>query len=76
MTELNWSLHCSACGRQESGTALVGVCPDCGQPFLVDLLETPPTHSALRPRWDMWRYSAWLPLGEDEEPVTSVPVDE
>jgi threonine synthase len=46
------------------------VCPECGQPFLVEYDGNPPKKSDLVDRWDMWRYAPLLPLGEQELPVS------
>jgi threonine synthase len=64
-----WSLECSACGHPEAGDARASVCPKCGQPFLVRYSVLPRSHGALLPRWDMWRYSAFLPILATERPV-------
>ncbi|MGQ0765140.1 MAG: threonine synthase [Gemmatimonadota bacterium] len=65
----DWTLSCSACSREEPGDAPVGLCPDCGQPFLA-LLAHVPDRSALLERWDMWRYLPALAMREGEECVT------
>lgn len=65
-----WTLHCSACDRIEGQDAPVGLCPDCGQPFLVRFSSTPPSRDAVTSRWDIWRYSAALPLKDGEVPLT------
>ncbi|HEX6316933.1 MAG TPA: threonine synthase [Gemmatimonadaceae bacterium] len=65
-----WTLSCSACGHPEPQDAPVGLCPDCGQPFLVRFTSSPPSRGALLPRWDLWRYAPALPLGSGEAPVT------
>jgi threonine synthase len=65
-----WTLACSACEHTERGDALASVCPDCGQPYLVHLAELPTSRDSLLDRWDMWRYSALLPLLENESPVS------
>ena len=64
-----WILKCSSCGREEAQDAGVGLCPDCGQPFLVRFTSPPPTRDRIVARWDLWRYAAALPLGSDESPV-------
>jgi threonine synthase len=66
----NWTLTCSACDHTEQGDALATVCPTCGQPYLVRYAELPATRDSLCDRWDMWRYSALLPLHDDESPVS------
>lgn len=50
-----------------------GVCAVCGAPYLVRLAHAPGLEAkraiAKRP-WTMWRYREWLPLMDDEEPVS------
>jgi len=66
----HWHLECSACGHTEPGDARASVCPACGQPYLVRY-DTPfPPREDITSRWDMWRYSAVLPIGEFESPVS------
>lgn len=65
-----WTLACSACGHPEAQDAAVGLCPNCGQPFLAQLDGPAPSRDALLPRWDMWRYAPALPLAEGEVPVS------
>jgi threonine synthase len=65
-----WHLDCSACNHTQAGDTLASVCPLCGQPLLVHYDSALPGREALVPRWDMWRYQALLPLGEDEVPVS------
>ena len=66
----HWHLECSACGHTEPGDARASVCPACGQPYLVRY-DTPfPPREDITSRWDMWRYSAVLPIGEFEAPVS------
>ena len=67
---MSWHLECSGCAHHEAGFARATVCPDCGQPFLVRYDLTPPSRDAVLPRWDMWRYSAVMPLLEGEAPVS------
>jgi threonine synthase len=64
-----WTLNCSACNHQETQEAGVGLCPKCGQPFLVRFTSSPPSRGSILARWDLWRYAAALPIGEDETPV-------
>jgi threonine synthase len=63
-----WSLHCSAC---DAATPLAGasLCPSCGQPLFARYAPVPRT-TPLTPRWDMWRYSPFLPLLPHEAPIT------
>lgn len=65
-----WRLACSACDYQQPGDALASLCPKCGQPFLVEYDGPAPAKADLLERWDMWRYSALLPLTAFEIPVT------
>jgi threonine synthase len=65
-----WHLDCSACDHSQPGDTLASVCPACGQPLLVHYDSAWPTRDAITARWDMWRYSAVLPLRSDEAPVS------
>lgn len=65
-----WHLECSGCARQEAGSARASVCPQCGQPYLVRLDSPAPRREEVAPRWDMWRYSAVMPLMQDEIPIS------
>ena len=65
-----WHLACSACTHTQAGDSRATVCPQCGQPFLVRYDTPVPPRDAVRTRWDMWRYSAMLPIGEFESPVS------
>jgi threonine synthase len=62
-------LFCSSCGHEQPQDAGVGLCPKCGQPFLVRFTSPPPSREKILTRWDLWRYAAALPLGDDEAPV-------
>src|ERR1700754_3856056 len=66
----SWHLECSACAHEAAGLSLASVCPECGQPYLVRFDSPWPDRSAIRDRWDMWRYGAVLPLLDSEEPAT------
>ena len=66
----SWHLDCSACDHSQPGDTLASVCPVCGQPFLVRYDAAWPTREAITSRWDMWRYSAVLPLKTGETPVS------
>src|ERR1051325_3845323 len=66
----SWHLECSECGARESGSIRANVCPVCGLPFLVRYDSSMPPREAVTPRWDMWRYSAVLPLCDGETPVS------
>jgi threonine synthase len=65
-----WILSCSSCGHQEPQDAGVGLCPRCGQPFLVRFTSAPPVRERILARWDLWRYAPALPLGDGEVPVS------
>ena len=69
---LDWHLECSACARTRPADGLATVC-DCGQPWLVryDGRRPGPAGEA-ESRWreGMWRFRAFLPLCQGEEPVT------
>jgi threonine synthase len=69
---LPWTLECSGCGDTREAAGLPGVCPSCGQPYLVRYPSAPaPENKQLGGRRsDMWRFREWLPLAEGEEPVT------
>ena len=64
-----WILRCSSCGHEEAQDAGVGLCPKCGQPFLVHFTSPPPSRERILTRWDLWRYAPALPLGPEETPV-------
>ncbi|HJU65978.1 MAG TPA: threonine synthase, partial [Gemmatimonadaceae bacterium] len=66
----SWTLECSACGAATAGSGRASVCTACGQALLVRLDEFPAAGTDLLPRWDMWRYSAMLPLREGEAPIS------
>ena len=49
------------------------MCEICGSPYLVryNALPSPELKTRLRrQRWSMWRYDMWLPLADEEHPVT------
>lgn len=64
-----WTLACSACASP-ADVATATVCTACGQPLLATYTSPIPARDELLPRWDMWRYSAVLPLADGEEPVS------
>lgn len=64
-----WHLECSSCGTTQPGDALASVCA-CGQPFLVRYDSPWPKRDAILNRWDMWRYSAVMPVKDGEAPVS------
>ena len=63
-----WTLRCSACDFAQPGDRPAGVCPRCAQPLLARYAPVAP--GRVRPRWDLWRYAAVLPIGADESPVS------
>lgn len=66
---MTWTLACSACGAEPPQFVGATMCPTCVQPlFARHATVTPGT--PLAPRWDMWRYAAWLPLHAGEAPVS------
>ena len=70
-----WTLECSACvpTRTRDADGFPAVCEVCGAPYLVryETLPSPEEKAHLKAqRWNMWRYGAWLPLGQGERPVT------
>ncbi|HSA55992.1 MAG TPA: threonine synthase [Gemmatimonadaceae bacterium] len=65
-----WILQCSACGREEPQGAPVGLCGQCGQPYLARFTSPAPGRDSLCGRWDLWRYAPALPLAPLEEPVS------
>ena len=75
MTSPHWTLECSACDpkRTRDVGGFPGVCEICGSPYLVryNALPSPELKTRLRrQRWSMWRYDMWLPLADEEHPVT------
>lgn len=64
-----WTLNCSSCGHEEPQDAGVGLCPRCGQPFLVRLTSPAPDRAHILARWDLWRYAPALPIRDDETPI-------
>jgi len=65
-----WHLECSSCDARQPGDALASVCPQCGQPWLVRYDSPWPSRDVIGKRWDMWRYSAVMPIKDDEAPVS------
>lgn len=65
-----WHLECSACDYHADGFVAASVCTKCGQPLLVRYDSPWPKRTAIRDRWDMWRYADVLPLKDGEEPAT------
>jgi len=72
-TSLSWTLACSHCSATQDASGHPTVCPACGEPWLVRLHTHPASdlRETLHTRpWTMWRYREWLPLADDEEPIT------
>ena len=70
---LPWTLTCSNCDATRDAAGLPTLCPTCGHPWLVEYptRPAPDLRQALHTRpWTMWRYREWLPLADDETPVT------
>ncbi len=65
----SWYLACSSCNARVERTALVGLCPECSQPYLARYTGAHPSRNDLLDRWDMWRYSPGLPLADGDTPV-------
>lgn len=68
-----WTLVCSGCRARREPDGLRTVCEQCGSPWLVryNAFPAPAAKRSLAKRdWSMWRYREWLPLEEEEEPVT------
>lgn len=68
MSSTPWSLRCSACDTP-AAIERASLCTACGQPLFARYAPVS-RDTALRPRWDMWRYAPFLPLLEGEAPVT------
>ncbi|HEX9690716.1 MAG TPA: threonine synthase [Gemmatimonadales bacterium] len=72
MTPL-WTLSCSACDASAFADGTPTVCTACGAPWLIRYPAAPAaaTRADLAGRpWTMWRYREWLPIRDDEAPVT------
>ena len=70
---MDWHLECSGCGVNYPPDGLMGVCPECGRPFLVryplrdhGVIE----RAEVRRRHGMWRFRSFMPLEPDEDPIT------
>ena len=61
-----WILRCSSCGREEAQDAAVGLCAQCGQPFLVRFTSPAPARDALV----NGRFTA--ALGDEKIPVEQI----
>lgn len=71
MSAMDWILECSSCGEVRPPDGLPTVCA-CGRPWLV---RYPGRHITLEDRNEgegrgMWRFRAWLPLVQGEEPIS------
>ena len=70
---LPWTLVCSGCNTRRDPGGLPGVCPACGQPYLVEYARHPAPQMKERAKdrpEDMWRYREWLPLANGEQPTS------
>lgn len=70
---MDWTLNCTACGAVRSAEGQATVCDTCGQPWLVRYPGRQPTLTdrvELRRRHGMWRFRNFLPLDDDEQPIT------
>jgi len=69
---MDYHLECSNCGAIEAAQGLPTVCGNCGKPWLVRYPDRRPD-PAERYRLTgngMWRYSPFLPLRGDQQPVS------
>ncbi len=69
---MDWVLECSLCGKGASTDGLPTVC-ECGQPLLVRYPKRrpdPANRQKVAAGRGMWRFRDFLPLGDDELPVT------
>jgi threonine synthase len=71
MNAMDWILKCSSCARTTAPEGLPSVC-SCGRPWLV---RYPERRITIHDRGEgqgggMWRYRAFLPLVDGEEPVS------
>ncbi len=71
---MDWILECSGCGRFRDPAGLPGVCDQCGQPWLVrypERLPPPVTdREAVKAGQGMWKFRRFLPLTDEELPIT------
>ena len=66
-----WSLVCTSCSSTFPGTDRLNLCPKCESPLWAEATDAKPRRDAIQTdRWDMWRYSALLPLAAGEAPVS------
>ena len=63
-----WTLSCSACNTP-AALAGASVCSACGQPLFASY-PVVPRGTILPDRWDAWRYSPFLPIHANEQPVS------
>lgn len=68
MTVPVWTLHCSACDAVVPHEK-ASLCPACNQPVFARY-PVVPKGTALSARWDMWRYTPFMPLLPGEAPVS------
>ena len=64
---VSFTLSCSACATP-AVFEHASVCAACGQPLFARYAPT--KGRVINDRWDLWRYSALLPLAQGESPVT------
>ena len=64
----HWTLRCSSCDTP-ADLHLASTCGACGQPLFAHYDAVSRTR-APSDRWDAWRYSQFLPIEEDEQPVS------
>ncbi|MGV3707537.1 MAG: threonine synthase [Gemmatimonas sp.] len=64
----NWTLSCSRCGTPADVEG-ASVCQACGQPLFAKYAPVP-KGTPLVERWDLWRYSPFMPLLAGEAPVS------
>ena len=64
----HWTLSCSAC-QTPAPVAGASVCTACGQPLFAGYAPVP-RGTPLLDRWDLWRYSPFMPLLAGEAPVS------
>lgn len=63
-----WTLSCSTC-RTPAPIANASVCSSCAQPLFAQYAPVPHGTPLLN-RWDLWRYSPFMPLLAGEAPVS------
>ena len=69
----DWILECSGCGSTRAPEGLPTTCERCGQPWLVRYPErqwASTDRSLPSNNRGMWRFRSFLPLTQDEQPVS------